>query len=320
MARRLWHCACALSLAVMVVGSLMVPAATAGISGGDQDSNECNPVDKNGDGEYSQGETQECGGRVYGVGGNDGADLPPASEDHNTHQWNGYHWTKQSDNERKVIIRDSLSSTSYANKLGNVISDWGQSAKFKFVRQQAETDATTRLNCPMPTYYGRVRVCNHSDYTFSGAGIARIRYNSESHIQKGTVRVKNSVTSTAQRPLLCQEVGHTLGLDHRGTTNSCMYQDAGSASASPDAHDYEQLSNQTHHHGGEADTGGSLSDLDTGGGVLDGCTSTLVCSEVSSHGHTFTTRTSIRELPNGGGIVTVEWFVAPSTTATGPVK
>ncbi|HEX2058286.1 MAG TPA: hypothetical protein VHI71_07945 [Actinomycetota bacterium] len=295
------------AVAVLVASAAAVMLGVDAASAARSSQKECKAKDTNHDGEIGPGETQDCGGEVYGVGGHDGSHLPEP-EDGNSHQWvdNGHalHWTKPSGDERKIIIRDSVAdSSSYDSKLGNVISDWGASAKFRFVRQSAETDSTTRLNCPMPDKYGRVRVCNHDDYTFNFAGYANVRYNSDGHIQKGRVRVKNSVAEGSRRPLLCQEVGHTLGLAHRSSTGSCMHQDASVAAASPDNHDYEQLGNQTHSHGSESETGGSLSDLDTGGGIRDGCVS-FVCYETASHGHAgvAVTVVSVRHLPNGGHV------------------
>ncbi len=293
-------------LLVALVASLGVGTSIA------SEKDKCKAKDANHNGEIEPGETQDCGGEEYGNGGDDGASLPPAHEDANTHQWGPYHWTKPQNDERKIIIRDSIvDSNTYNDKLGNVLSDWGQSAKFRFVRQAAETDATTRQNCPMPGSYGRVRVCNY-DYTFSAAGKAGILPNSQNHIQRGWVKVKNNVSSEAvKRPLLCQEVGHTLGLDHRATTDSCMHQNAAAASSSPDRHDYEQLGNQTHHHGGESETGGALSDLDTGGGLLDGCTQ-YTCFEVLSsgkgHHEAFLRTTKARTLASGQTMVVYSWY------------
>ncbi|MDQ3646450.1 MAG: hypothetical protein M3345_05875 [Actinomycetota bacterium] len=306
------------ALGILLAGLAVTPAGAVD-NGRNGRARECEAKDRNRDGEIGPGETQDCGGEVYGEGGNDGANLPPA-EDAGSHQWvdDGYalHWSKPSGDERKIIIRDSVANdNSYNTKLGNVIPDWGASSKFKFVRQSAETDSTTRLNCPMPTNYGRVRVCNHSDYTFSYAGLANVRYNDQGHIQRGRVRVKNGVSESAKRPLLCQEVGHTLGLGHRpGTTGSCMHQNASVAASSPDRHDYDQLVNQTHSHGGESDTGGSLSELDTGGGLLDGCGSFL-CFDGGSHGHAggwHTEIVSVKHLDNGDTVVNIGFTFVPA--------
>lgn len=296
---------------VLVLGALVgLGPGTAQADDRGSKGRDCEANDRNRDGEIGPGETQDCGGTEYGVGGDDGATLPPATEDHNTHQWNdnGYalHWTHPAGDERKIIIRDSVAdSNSYDTKLTYVLTDWGGSSEFRFTRQSAETDSTSRLNCAMPTYYGRVRVCNHDDYTFSWDGYANVRYNDQGHIQRGRVRVKNSNPDSERRALLCQEVGHTLGLAHRGTTASCMYQNDYYAASTPDRHDYDQLVDQTHSHGSESVTGGINSDLDVGGGVLDGCSSFL-CFDAGSHGgsgHWHVEVVSVKHLKDGDTVV-----------------
>lgn len=258
--------------------------------------------DSNHNGVIDADETQECGGQEYGEGGSDGAKLPPVSP--SSHQWQGYHWSRPSDGERKVIMRDSTTD-GWDGYLGDAIRDWGDSSRFRFTRQQAATSSDERFACSMPSNYGRVRVCNHADYNLSGfTGLASIRVNSEGHIQRGRVRVKNSAATGDRRALLCQEVGHTIGLDHRSSTSSCMHQNSSAASADPDSHDYDELRNITHSHGGESETGGPNSDLDLGGGLLDGCDLiALTCTEVSSHGSAdFTIRVGLLEVPLSGWI------------------
>ena len=52
----------------------------------------------------------------------------------------------------------------------------------------------------------------------------------------------NSYTWRKRVHVLCQEIGHTLGLDHRTGAGTCMnarYNDV--ASMHPDAHDYAEL-------------------------------------------------------------------------------
>ena len=164
--------------------------------------------DSNHNGVIDADETQECGGQEYGEGGSDGAKLPPVSP--SSHQWQGYHWSRPSDGERKVIMRDSTTD-GWDGYLGDAIRDWGDSSRFRFTRQQAATSSDERFACSMPSNYGRVRVCNHADYNLSGfTGLASIRVNSEGHIQRGRVRVKNSAATGDRRALLCQEVGHTI--------------------------------------------------------------------------------------------------------------
>ncbi len=180
-----------LTIALMTV---FVTSSAAGPGQDDKNKDKCRSEaeDENNDGDIDDNETQECGGEIFGVGGNDG--LPGETPPDNGHQLmdagKALHWTHQSGQERKIIIRDSTNDT-WTNKLPNVLSDWGQSSEFRFVKQQAATDSTSRLNCTMPTDFGRVKVCNHGSYTFSGAGRYTIKYNSEGHIQRGRVRLKN---------------------------------------------------------------------------------------------------------------------------------
>lgn len=44
-----------------------------------------------------------------------------------------------------------------------------------------------------------------------------------------------------RRAMVCQELGHALGLDHSASTNSCMYLQPGPADATPSPHDYYML-------------------------------------------------------------------------------
>lgn len=279
----------------ILVGMALLGSATVAVTGvGVAGPDKCKAKDANHDGVYDQGETQECGGDVYGVGGNDASDHPVASD--GSHQWGPYHWTKPQNEERKIIIRDSTTD-SWATKLPNAISDWGQSSKFRFVKQQAATDATTRQQCSFPDHYGRVHVCNYS-YSWSDAGRADIRVNSANHIQKGWAKLNNSTSDSLRRSVICHELGHTLGLDHRSATSSCMYGASDAFPNYPDNHDYDQLVNQTHHHGGESETGGLNSDLDVGGGLQDGCSS-FVCVSVGERAR------------NGSRTISIRWLTIP---------
>lgn len=259
-------------------------------------------TDENGNGVIDEGEDQECGGIEDGVAGDDGITLPE-SGDAGTHQLRSWHWSQPKDAagnllERKVIIRNSLSGE-WQDVLPAVRQDWGRSSVFRFATQQAANSASARQNCNYPNKYGRVRVCNadsYPDITGTAAGAAGVDRNAQGHIQKARVRVENG---SFKRPLLCQEIGHTLGLDHRVATKSCMHQNAAAASASPDRHDYEQLKRQTHAHGREKDTGGTFNNLDVGGGIEDGCSQYWCVTE------------EIYALDNGHFRHEFTWYVRP---------
>ena len=113
----------------------------------------------------------------------------------------------------------------------------------------------SKRRCPWTS--GRVEVCDYA-YGYNGwLGVAQI-YVSGSHITQGQVRLNDSYFNTStygssawRNMVMCQEVGHTLGLDHQDTNFSnanlgtCMdYTSNPSGPPSnehPNAHDYAQL-------------------------------------------------------------------------------
>jgi len=125
------------------------------------------------------------------------------------------------------------------------------------------TDGKTRRRCPAVS--GKIRVCNDTYGNNGWLGLAQI-WVSGSHITQGVVKVNDTYFSTAtyntppwRNLVMCQEVGHTFGLDHQDENFSnpnlgtCMDYtndpDGGPGGASstdpsnehPNAHDYEQL-------------------------------------------------------------------------------
>lgn len=160
------------------------------------------------------------------------------------HAWSTYHW-KRSANPFTVMLGNNLTTPEWQGLLNVVASDWSQS----LVLDAALTAGGTRPRNCKPSR-GRVEVCN-ARYGFNGwLGLAQI-WLSGGHIVQGTAKVNDSYfdtntydQETAKRHVLCQEIGHTFGLDHQ-TTASCMNDSGGSlfdpAAVDPDSHDYEQL-------------------------------------------------------------------------------
>jgi len=99
-------------------------------------------------------------------------------------------------------------------------------------------------------------------------GIAEIRI-SGGHITAGRVTLnnlyRNSLTLNEWDHVLCQEIGHVLGLDHSHDTNSCMNDQILSA-PQPNTHDNQQL-NIIYAHGDGGGGGGG----DGGGGGGPDC-------------------------------------------------
>src|SRR3989344_614902 len=174
------------------------------------------------------------------------------------HAWGGYHWARTS-NPFTLKLGDNL-STSWDSYLNVASADWSQST---VLDTTVVPGSANPKNCKAVS--GQVQVCN-SRYGNNGwLGIASI-WISRSHITAGTVKMNDTYFNTSRyntpawkQFVVCQEVGHTFGLDHQdenfGNANlgSCMdYTNdpdggVGGASATdpsnehPNTHDYAQL-------------------------------------------------------------------------------
>ncbi len=58
----------------------------------------------------------------------------------------------------------------------------------------------------------------------------------------------NDKPARYRRALVCQELGHGLGLDHAAVTSSCMFENAAEAEVDPRAHDYDMLNTVIYDH------------------------------------------------------------------------
>ena len=167
-----------------------------------------------------------------------------------SHSWGNYHWARTA-NPFTIKLGDNV-ETAWDSYLATSSADWTQSSVLDTTVVAGNSNART---C-RPTN-GRVEVCSRA-YGFNGwLGVASIWVNGN-HITQGTVKVNDSYFNTAtyntpawRRFVMCQEVGHTFGLDHQDTdfTNpnlgTCMdYTSNPSGPLSnehPNTHDYEQL-------------------------------------------------------------------------------
>ena len=167
-----------------------------------------------------------------------------------THSWNGYHWARTA-NPFTLDLGDNLSSA-WDSYLDLASSDWSDSR----VLDTSIVPGGTKPR-PCKATSGRVEVCNAA-YGFNGwLGVAQI-WVSGTHIMRGTVRVNDSYfnTSTYNKPewrqlVVCQEVGHTLGLDHQDANfdnanlGTCMDYTSDPlgppSNLDPNRHDYDEL-------------------------------------------------------------------------------
>ncbi len=175
------------------------------------------------------------------------------------HAWGNYHWARTS-NPFNLKLGDNVSST-WDGNLSVASSDWTASSK---LNTSIVTGGAKPRNC-RPTS-GRVEVCNSTYGNTGWLGIAQIWVTGGVHITQGVVKLNDTYhnnapynTNAYRQFVMCQEIGHTLGLDHTDETfdnanqGTCMDYtndpDGGAGGASsndpsnehPNAHDYEQL-------------------------------------------------------------------------------
>ncbi len=164
-----------------------------------------------------------------------------------SHSWGEYHWARTA-NPFSLKIGDNL-STGWKPYLGKTITDWSLSS---VVDMATVSGATTSRKC-RPTN-GRDEVCNYTFGKNGWLGIAQI-WVSGNHITQGIIKVNDTYFNTTayntpawRNLVMCQEVGHTIGLDHQDENfdnvplGTCMdYTRDPSASQQPNQHDYDQL-------------------------------------------------------------------------------
>jgi len=160
-----------------------------------------------------------------------------------THSWGGYHWARTA-NPFTLKLGDNV-STVWDGHLAIASSDWGVSP----VLDTTIVAGASKRNCGPVN--GRVEVCDKTYGNNGWLGVASV-WVSGSHITQGTVKLNDTYFNTAyyntpawRQFVVCQEVGHTFGLDHQDVNFSnanlgtCM-----DYTNDPDGTLYHQLSNQ----------------------------------------------------------------------------
>jgi len=163
-----------------------------------------------------------------------------------THSWGSYHWARTA-NPFTLKLGDNVTST-WDSYMRTTSTDWTESS---VLDTTIVAGGTNPKNC-RPTS-GRVEVCNASYGNNGWLGVAQI-WASGSHITQGAVKLNDYYFNTAKynttawrNSVMCQEVGHTLGLGHNDedfNTNSgtCMdYSNNPGPNQQPNQHDYDQL-------------------------------------------------------------------------------
>src|SRR4029453_11326975 len=129
------------------------------------------------------------------------------------HSWGGYHWARTA-NPFTLMLGTNLSGA-WAPYLAQAAAAWSASS---VLNMTIVAGGTTPRSC-RPTS-GRVEVCNSTYGTTGWLGVAQI-WASGSHIIQGVVKMNDTYfrtptynTAAWRTFVLCQEVGHTVGLDH----------------------------------------------------------------------------------------------------------
>lgn len=172
-----------------------------------------------------------------------------------SHSWNNYHWARTA-NPFTLRVVDSNTSEwqSYFNTSN---SDWSRSTVLNLLSEPGNEASNARKRCVMIT--GKIHSCNAAYGNNGWLGLASINITGGTHITQGSSKMNDSYFSSStynnaneRLHVMCQEVGHTFGLDHQSTDgssqNSCMdyFSNTGSNATStlsthPNTHDYDEL-------------------------------------------------------------------------------
>lgn len=164
------------------------------------------------------------------------------------HSWGNYHWARAT-SSFTLQLGDNVTSA-WDSYLQTTATDWSVSDVLD-TRVVGPGSRSAKL-CNAIT--GKVQVCNAKYGNNGWLGVAQI-WASGSHITKGTVKVNDTYYGSAtyntpawRNLVMCQEVGHTLGLGHNDEdfantpSGTCMdYSNDPSLNQHPNQHDYEQL-------------------------------------------------------------------------------
>lgn len=151
------------------------------------------------------------------------------------HSWNGYKWATK---DRVVDLYIDFTSVrgAWTSVTGQVVEDWD-------ISERLELD-TRPVGQP-----GAVTVRNANYGPTGWLGVTMVNLDARQRITAARVLLNDWYWRNGflegledRRQVLCHELGHGFGLDHR-VGPSCLNNSAGTLGdyVSPDTHDYEQL-------------------------------------------------------------------------------
>lgn len=176
-----------------------------------------------------------------------GAAASPAAANHS---WGGYHWARTS-NPFTVTLGDNVSSA-WDGYLVTAASDWSKDTAGNPLNATVVAGATRPKPCKAQN--GRVEVCATTYGNNGWLGLAQVWVTSGGHIVKGVAKMNDTYYSLPKYntpewrgAVMCQEIGHTFGLDHQDESgadfHTCMdyASNPDTDNMHPNSHDYEQL-------------------------------------------------------------------------------
>ena len=165
------------------------------------------------------------------------------------HSWGTYHWAR-TQNPLNLKVGNNMTGdwpSYYTSALGN----WNLPTNGKAaVLNLIPVSGTSNKRCSAVA--GTVQVCNGKYGNNGWLGLASIWITGGTHITQGTAKMNDSYFSLSaynnpdeKQHVVCQEIGHTFGLDHQSTSgaslNTCMDYSNSSTSTHPNQGDYDEL-------------------------------------------------------------------------------
>lgn len=218
-----------------------------------------------------------------------------------SHSWGGYHWARTS-NPFVLKVGDNVDSK-WDAYLDTSISDWSASSVLDLSKVAGQAGRPRQCR---PTT-GRVEVCNTTYGNNGWLGVAGISV-SGSHITKAYVKLNDTYFNTAgydtpawRNLVMCQEIGHTFGLDHQdedfdnANLGTCMdYTNNPESNQHPNRHDFDQLESIYAHLDATSTVGAAAPSSGQARGAAAGAFGRLVASTHNGRVQTF-----VRDLGNG---------------------